>query len=160
MKRRAIPALVDALAAVPDPRHRRGRRHPFPAILTLACTAMLCGCDSLLAIAEWGRDQGAPIAARLGFTRPQTPCVATLHRVFRRLDVRQFEQVVGQWAEAVAVAVGPAGSLQGIAVDGKTPRGSATPAVPARHLLGALSHQLGVVLAERAVGAKANEIVE
>lgn len=160
MKQRPIPSLVEALATVPDPRQRRGRRHPLPAILALTCAAMLANCNSLLAIAQWGRDQGAPIAARLGFTRRQTPCVATLHRVFRRLDVPQFEQVVGRWAEQVAQALTPVGTLQGVAVDGKTLRGSGTPAVPARHLLSALSQHLGVVLAERAVGAKANEIVE
>jgi hypothetical protein len=111
---------------------------------------MLAGCDSLLAIAEWGRDPhaGAPLARRLGFTRERTPCVATLHRVFRRLDVATFETAVGQWAAAVTTAVGPHATPAGIAVDGKTLRGSRQPTVPAVQLLGALGHDLGLVLAE------------
>jgi hypothetical protein len=54
-------------------------------------------CDSLLAIAEWGRDPdgGAPLAARLGFMRERTPCVATLHRVLKAIDAAAFEQAVG-----------------------------------------------------------------
>ena len=153
-----IPPLVDALRTVPDPRQRRGQRHPLSAILALACAAMLCGADSLLAIAQWGRDQGAPMAARLGFTRERTPCVATFHRVFRRLDVAAFEQVVGHWAEQVCVALAVPGELHGVAIDGKQLRGSGTAALPAVHLLSAHSQQVGLVLGQQTVGAKSNEI--
>ena len=144
----AVPPLLPALAAVPDPRRPRGRRHPLPAILALSCAAMLAGCDSLLAIAEWGRDPagGAPLAARLGFTRARTPCVATLHRVFRRIDAAAFERAVGGWAAAVAAAAGRGRTPVGVAVDGKVLRGSAAAGVPAVHLLAALRQDLGVVL--------------
>ncbi|MHB1426483.1 MAG: transposase family protein, partial [Gemmataceae bacterium] len=37
-------SLLDILAEVPDPRHRRGIRHPLSAILGLAVLAMLSGC--------------------------------------------------------------------------------------------------------------------
>lgn len=148
----AVPPLLPYLAAVPDPRQPRGRRHPLPAILALACAAMLAGCDSLLAIADWGRDPagGAPLAARLGFTRAKTPCVATLHRVFRRLDAAAFEQAVGAWAAAVAAGLARAGAaaLPALAVDGKVLRGSAAAGVPAVRLLGALAHDLGLVVGQ------------
>jgi len=126
--------------------------------LLQACLAMLCRCDSQLAIAQWGRDQGAELAARLGFTRRHTPCVATFHRVFRRLDVPCFEQAVTHWVEQASRALDLDIPLSGIAIDGKTLRGSGTPDVPAVHLLSAFSRQLQVVLAQRAVGDKTNEI--
>ncbi len=47
------PSLLRALAEVPDPRSRHGRRHPLPAVLALATVAMLCGARSLYAIAQW-----------------------------------------------------------------------------------------------------------
>lgn len=153
-----VPPLLPALAAVPDPRQPRGRRHPLPAVLALSCAAMLAGCDSLLAIAEWGRDPagGAPLAARLGFNRARTPCVATLHRVFRRLDVAAFERAVGAWAAAAAAALGQGAAPAGVAVDGKVLRGSAAAGVPAVHLLAALRHDLGVALGQvRVVGDEA-----
>lgn len=53
-------------------------------MLALAVCAMMCGRRSLYAIAQWGRDQGSTVAQELGFTRATTPCVATLHLVFRR----------------------------------------------------------------------------
>ena len=79
------PALVEAFRQVPDPRKPRGKRHPLPAILTLATCATLCNCRSLYAMAQWGREH-LKLALTLGFTREETPCVATLHLVFSRLD--------------------------------------------------------------------------
>lgn len=154
----AVPPLLPYLRTVPDPRRSSGRRHPLAAILALSCAAMLAGCDSLLAIAEWGRDPhgGAPLAQRLGFTRPRTPCVATLHRVFRRLDVAAFERAVGEWATAVTAVV-PLQQAEALAIDGKTLRGSRQPAVPAVHLLGVLGHELGLVLAQTPVAAGTEE---
>lgn len=156
----AVPPLLPYLETVPDPRQASGRRHPLPAILALACAAMLAGCDSLLAIAEWGRDPhaGAPLAQRLGFTRERTPCVATLHRVFRRLDVAAFERTVGQWSAAVTAALGTTATPLGIAVDGKVLRASRQPAVPAVTLLAALGHELGLVLSEVRVDPATGEV--
>ena len=79
--------LREALELVPDHRSSQGRRHSLGAILSLAVCAMLCGARSLYAIAQWGRDHGAPAAELLGFSRGKTPCVATFHRVFKDLDV-------------------------------------------------------------------------
>lgn len=155
-----VPPLLPYLQSVPDPRQASGRRHPLAAILALSCAAMLAGCDSLLAIAEWGRDPyaGAPLAQRLGFTRAQTPCVATLHRVFRRLEVAAFERAVSAWAAAAAAAMAASGAREAIALDGKTLRGSRQPTVPAVQLLGALGHHLGLVLAEVPIAAETDEV--
>jgi hypothetical protein len=87
-------SLAEALNTVADPRHASGKRHSLGSVLCLAVCAMLCGSGSLYAIAQWGRDQGSEIARALGFGK-KTPCVATLHRIFSRLDVDQFEAILG-----------------------------------------------------------------
>lgn len=61
-------SLYEVFARFPDPRDRRGQIYPLAALLTLAVTARLCGCRSLYAIAQWGRDYN-PLALLLGFTR-------------------------------------------------------------------------------------------
>jgi DDE_Tnp_1-associated len=45
--------LLPVLAAVPDPRARRGVRHRLAVILGLALCAVLAGARSFTAIAEW-----------------------------------------------------------------------------------------------------------
>ncbi|WP_241255790.1 transposase family protein [Candidatus Protofrankia californiensis] len=45
--------MLEALAQVPDPRRRRGVRHPFAALLAIAVCAMLSGARSFAAIGEW-----------------------------------------------------------------------------------------------------------
>ncbi|MFI0716856.1 transposase family protein [Streptomyces inhibens] len=36
-----------------DPRHRRGKRHPFVSVLLIACSAVLTGARSFAAIGQW-----------------------------------------------------------------------------------------------------------
>jgi hypothetical protein len=47
----------------------------------------------------------------LGFTRVQTPGVATLHRVFKALDVEAFEAVRATWAQPAPGARSGAGQV-------------------------------------------------
>jgi hypothetical protein len=140
------------LQAVPDPRQASGRHHPL--------AAMLAGCDSLLAISEWGRapHAGAPLAQRLGFTQERTPCVATLHRVFKRLDVVAFERAVGSWTAAASTALSEAAGPATVAIDGKVLHGSRQATVPAVHRLGAVGQDLGVVLAQTPVAPESDEV--
>jgi len=130
-------------AGVPDPRPSQGRRHPLPAILALCTAAMLAGARSQYAIAQWGRAQDAATVGALGFTRDQTPCVATLHLLLKRLDVVAFEAALGQWA-ASAVGVG----RTAVAIDGKALRGIHGEELPGVRLVAAFASEAGLVLAQ------------
>ncbi len=117
--------LMDVLAEIDDPRAASGRRHSLVALLALVCVATLCGYRSYSAMAEWGRNYGATLMAALGFTHPTPPCVATLHRVLRRLDHQQVSGVLGVWAEeALAATPASAPMPEAFALDGKRLRGS------------------------------------
>ena len=144
---RVVPSLLAALAVVPDPRRRRGRRYAVATLLTLAVCAMLSGARSLYAIAQWGREHGsasAEVRAALGITRATTPSVATLFRMFRDLDREAFEAALGQWVVAQGLAADEA-----LALDGKTLRGIHGEAVPGVHLVAAYAHRSGQVLGQR-----------
>jgi DDE_Tnp_1-associated/Transposase DDE domain len=146
-------SLLEALAQVPDPRSRHGRRHPLPAILGLAALAMLAGAEGYQAIAQFGRDKGVALAHLLGFLRGKTPAKSTFSVIFRILDVNAFEQALARWlgtrlSEELS---------QVIALDGKVTRGSRDGEVPGQHLVAAYCAEAQAVLAQVRVDAKTNE---
>lgn len=151
--------LIDVLEEIPDFRKARGKRYGLASILALACCAMLCGYRSYSAMAEWGRHYGARLAQALGFER-STPCAATLHTIFRHLDLAAFEATLSQWAESVVKHTEGASETRhrAVAIDGKTLRGSKKQGAAGAHLLSALAHDLGLTLAQEAVDDKTNEI--
>ena len=57
--------LLDYLAQIADPRHRRGRRHPLTVVLAVAVVAVLTGARSLAAIGEWASDAPGHVLARI-----------------------------------------------------------------------------------------------
>ena len=146
-------SLFDCFASVPDPRAASGKRHPLNAILTLCSVAMLCGCRSLYAIAQFGRDRGKPFADALGFTREATPACTTLHYLFVALDKAAFENAIARWADLAARTHG----WTTLSLDGKTLRGSTDVQLPGVHLLAAYAHEAGIVLRQLPVEAKTNE---
>ena len=146
-------SLFDCLSSVPDPRSPLGKRYTLQAVLTLCSVAMLCGCRSLYAIAQFGRDRGKHFASALGFTRQTTPCCTTLHYLFAALDKAAFEDAVARWTAAAAGARG----WTTVSFDGKTLRGSTDVQLPGVHLLAAYAHEADVVLRQLPVDAKTNE---
>lgn len=146
---REVPSLLAALAGVPDPRARRGRRYSAATILTFAVCAMLCGARSLYAIAQWGRDYGsAEVRSALGIDRASTPSVATLFRLFRDLDRDAFEAALAAWVRAQGLPAGEA-----VALDGKQLRGIHGEQVPGVHLVAAYAHRSGQVLGQKGAPA-------
>jgi hypothetical protein len=146
-------SLLEVLAQVPDPRNPKGVRHPLAAILALAVLAMLTGAKSYTAIAQFGRDKGAPLAFALGFRRGKTPTKSTLSDLFRKLDVTAFEAALSGW---VASRLPHKPALH-VCLDGKTARGSKDGDAPGHHLVAAYAPDAQAVLAQVKVDAKTNE---
>jgi len=103
---------------------------------------------------------GRPWLRRLGFTRAYGPSQPTLHRIFAGVAYAAVEAALRGWAEQALRLCPPPGrgALEGVALDGKTLRGSRKRGAADAHLLAALSHRLGVVLGQAAVADKTNEI--
>jgi predicted transposase YbfD/YdcC len=149
------PALLGVLGQVSDPRRRRGVRHGLGCVLTLAACAVLAGARSFVAIAEWAADTDEPTRAQVGAARG-VPSESTFRRILQRVDGDDLDRRLGMWAQA-RTAPEP-GRLRGVAVDGKTARGSGSAEKPARVLMAALDHASGGVLGQVEIGAKTNEI--
>lgn len=146
--------LMELLEGLPDPRAARGKRHPLPALLSLAVVAMLAGMTTYEAIVDYGKERGWEFLQLLGFTRRRGLCKATYSRIFRRIDVAAFEAAVSRW---ICGRLQP-GDTPHLAIDGKTLRGSRDGATPAVHLLSAYAPDVEAVVAQMRVDAKTNEL--
>src|SRR5712692_3579430 len=151
--------LIEVFADIPDFRRPRGTRHPFSALLALACCAMVCGSRSYGALAAWGRNEGTHRAHALGF-RHHTPCASTLFTLFGPLDREACEATWGAWADRVEEKAPEAPETPGdaMAVDGKTLRGSQKQGALGTHVFSVVSHRLGLTLPPQAVDVKTHEI--
>lgn len=58
--------LVERLRVLPDPRRRRGVRHPFVAALLVAASAVVAGARSYAAIGQWSTNAPQHTPTRLG----------------------------------------------------------------------------------------------
>jgi len=150
---RALPGLPQRLATLADPRHRRGKRHPFVSVLLIACSAVLSGARSFAAIGQWAKNAPQEALARLGarttsvFAVRVAPSTATVRRIINRTCPGGLADLLG---------IDPVGS-DTLAVDGKSARGSRHDDTPAAHLLAAMTGG-GQTVTQLRVPDKTNEI--
>jgi hypothetical protein len=146
--------LIEVLRGIPDPRKARGKRYGMVSVMAISVCATLAGAKSIRAIAHWAKDQSRKTMERLRCRKGQAPSEATLWRVLGQIDVQLLDQTVGDWL--VARQISFAG--QGLAIDGKTLRGSTDGETKAVHLVSAVLHHDAVVVAQHRVPDKTNEI--
>ena len=164
--------MLECFAGIADPRARRGVRHTLPTILglcTAAVLAVLAGQVSLVGICDWIVVAGQEFLAAVGCRRDRhgrcvPPHPDTVARVFTALGAQGLADGVGGYlgrragtGGVVFPVAGPV-LLPAIAVDGKAVRGAIGPDGQIPYLLAAATHGESVVIAERLVGAKSNEV--
>ncbi len=112
--------LLDILAEVPDPRHKKGKRHPLVSILALIVIGLMSNHKGYTSIATWARKQ-PELTKALGFRSAKTPCAATIHNLLKRLDVVRLEASLTKWvfSKLEDFQVLKTQHLEGIAIDGK-----------------------------------------
>ncbi|GIH66627.1 ISAs1 family transposase [Microbispora siamensis] len=157
-----LPALAEVLDAVPDPRSRRGRRYRLGPLLALALLAVLGGATSLAKITRFIAGYDPRLRARIGLPATVRLAASTLGRLLARLDGDDFDAATCAYLSRLAAAPPATGTtgttaLLGLAVDGKTLRGSRT-GNGTTHLLAATRHDTQTVIAQTQVAAKSNEI--
>src|SRR4051812_41152743 len=90
-------SLAAALAAVPDPRHRRGRRHALTGVLAIGACGCLTGASSYVAISEWAAAQGTAVLHCLS-CEAELPSESTLRRCLQNADAAALDAAVAGWA--------------------------------------------------------------
>jgi len=162
-------SALDCFAGVADPRDPRGRRHSLPCVLALVLSAMLHGKTTLAGITAWiahaGQETLAAAGARAGRDgRLQAPSPKTVTRLLGLLGAQALADAVARYLAAAIPAQPPACPVAGpvlqpsLHCDGKEVRGAARPDGTSLFLLSAATG--GIVIAEREIPAKTNEIPE
>jgi predicted transposase YbfD/YdcC len=140
---------------IPDPRHPAFRGHHLLSdILVIALSAMLSGCQSWEAIAEFGRAKEAWFRS-IGLRLPNgIPSHDTFYRIFSALAPRPFQDAFTSWINAICKPLG----FCHIPIDGKSLRGTRGPEGTCLHLVSAWVAGQRLSMAQVAVEGKGNEI--
>ena len=163
--------LLECFAAVPDPRDPRGIRHSLPCVLALCLSAVLCGNTAIEDVTAWVHHApqevlSAARARRNALGIRAAPHPDTVVRIFADLGAPALAHHAGAYLALralpgpVAYPVAGPGWLPAVAVDGKAVRGAAGEDGMIPYLLAAVTHGTGIVLAERLIGPKTNEVPE
>jgi hypothetical protein len=165
-------SLLEALAAVADPRKKRGIRHQIAATLTMVAAAGLSGSGrSFRSAGDFVAGLPQEALARLGARRhPVTgryvaPNEATIRRHVQMIDADQADAAVGRWllAQVMAgrLAAGDAAALTRIALDGKVLKGAWEELRDVKvKLFSALVHGEGVIIGQRKVPEDTTEVTQ
>ena len=146
--------FLDHMRVVPDHRIPGMVTYPLDEILLATLAGVVCGADDWEGVEEIATGGLDWLRGFLPFANG-IPTAQTLRKVFRLLDAQALERGFAAWAASMRVA-----AREVIAVDGKTLRGSKTSSdgKGALHLVSAYATEAGLVLAQRAVDGKSNEI--
>lgn len=154
-----VEGLLKEIKKLSDPRSDQGKRHPLETVLAISVCAVIFGARSFRAIADWAQHLTRKTLVRFGSGRDRAPSEPTIRRVIQSIDADEFDKRIGDWLFKRSIS-SSIGSIKGwgIAIDGKTLRGSRDGEKRARHLLSAVIHKEGVVIAQEEVDEKTNEI--
>jgi len=138
-----------------DPRAQHSIDHLLLDIMLITICAVICGADSWVEVANYGIAKQDWLATFLELPNG-IPSHDTIERLFARLRPKELQQCFIDWVESVFELSG--GQL--IAIDGKTLRGSYERGGKRAmiHMVSAWATQHRIVLGQRKVNEKSNEI--
>ena len=149
-----MEGFAASFAGLEDPRTGNAGRHDLLEILVIALCAVLCGGQTAVDMAEFGRAK-EDFLRRFLRLEHGIPSHDTFSRVFRYLDPEQFRSCFLTFMARFATAAEGV-----IAIDGKTLRHSfdTASATSALHMVSAWGCDQRLVLGQLATDAKSNEI--
>ena len=155
MEETPFASLEACFGDLPDPRVQGRCDHQLIDIILIAVCAVLCGAESWSEVEEFGQVKEAWLKQYLDLPNG-IPSHDTFSRVFRLVDAGEFQRRFMGWVEQHFRI--PRGQV--VAVDGKTARGSkdSFQGQEAIHLVSAWASETGVLLGQRQIDEKSNEI--
>jgi len=145
---------IKYFAELSDPRVERSKEHLLADIVFIAIAAVLCGAESWNDIEEYGKAKQPWLKTFLSLPNG-IPSHDTFNRVFSALDPEQLEECFLAWVREVAqLSQGEVVSIDGQAIRGSRQAGNKAIV----HMVSAWATQNSLVLGQRKVDGKSNEI--
>lgn len=147
--------LFEHFGDLKDPRVERTRLHQLFDILAIAICAVISGADTWEDIEAYGKAKEAWLCSFLELPNG-IPSHDTFARVIGRINPEAFQACFVAWVQSLQELTG--GTV--VAIDGKTLRRTCDPAQgkAALHMVSAWAAENRLVLAQRQVDGKSNEI--
>ena len=149
-----MAGIMEHFGSIPDPRIDRKKLHKLHDIIFITIAATICGIDTWEEIEEWAEIREDWLKTILELPNG-IPSHDTINRVFSLIDPQCFQQCFVEWVKSVSrITEG-----QVISIDGKrlcnSGEGGAKSMI---HMVSAWSNANNMVLAQRKVEDKSNEI--
>ena len=150
-----IGHLIEHFSAIPDPRIDRQKAHSLIDILVVGICGAICGADSWVGIAEFGRAKEGWLKTFLSLANG-IPSHDTFGRVFSLISPVYFQECFKEWIQDVTDLC----DGQVVAIDGKTARRSydRSSGKQALHMVNAWATHNRVVLGQYKTDEGSNEI--
>ncbi len=149
-----VQELLEALRTVRDPRVEGRCRHLLEDVLALSVIAVLCGAESIVDIAEFGRAKETWLRKFLKLPHG-IPSHDTIARVLSILNTEELNQVFADWVKSIIDEKG----TKTVSVDGKSTKGTERGFNKKHrplHTVSVYSHELGLTLCEEESNSSGN----
>lgn len=150
--------LLERLEKLKDPRGGQGKRHPKKAVLAISILAGFAGMKSYVGMEDFAQNLTQEERRILGCKYDDwdtqeylVPSDTTFSRILQETDGEEFDGIIGEWTTEQV-------KYERISLDGKKLRGARLESGKNVHLVAAVAHGSGEVLAQQAVDEKSNEI--
>lgn len=145
-----------AVREVPDPRHARGQRYPWPMLLAILCAGLASGHKTVWAIAQWAQLHAREWQVLWREKARALPSASTLYRAMGQVDIQALEAHLQAYGQQLQQAQPPRHPFRALAVDGKELRGASQHGAPV-HLISLVDQEQGVVLQQLRIPEGTNE---
>jgi predicted transposase YbfD/YdcC len=146
-------SLITILEEVPDPRVTCTVEHDLPDLLMIALCTILSGGESFYDMEEFGEVR-LPWLKTFLRLRNGAPKHDTYNRVFQALEATAFSDCLARWTQSVRAVLG--GEV--VALDGKALRRALNQGEDTRVIVSAWATESGLLLGQRKIKDKSNEI--